>query len=245
MEYGVYHLSCREHMICLAKTVGLTFLIAYLFYQHWLGVLLAPVFYCFLYKRAKKERIKTRQNQLAMQFLDALRTISASLQASYSMENAWREAAREVENLYGKDAIMLRELEEINHSLALNIPIEKLLEQFAVRSGNADIMSFSEVFSFAKRNGGNFASIIEETSEHMRARYDTEREIQVLVASRKLEQRVMNVVPLFILAYLKLTSGDFLAPLYGNPAGVIFMTGCLIVYGITVFLADKILDIQM
>ena len=139
----------------------------------------------------------------------------------------------------------MRELDEINHSVALNLPIEKLLDQFADRSGNADIMSFAEVFAFAKRSGGNFASIIEDTTEHMRARHDTEREIQILVASRKLEQRVMNVVPLFILAYLKLTSGDFLASLYGNLFGVFFMTGCLVAYGITIFLADRILDIQM
>ena len=96
-----------------------------------------------------------------------------------------------------------------------------------------------------KRSGGNFASIIEETSEHIRERHDTEREIQLLIASRKLEQRVMNVVPIFILAYLKLTSGEFLSPLYGNLFGIIFMTGCLLAYGMTILLADRILNIQM
>lgn len=79
----------------------------------------------------------------------------------------------------------------------------------------------------------------------MRARHDTEREIQVLIASRKLEQRVMNLIPIFILAYLKLTSGEFLSPLYGNAFGVCFMTGCLALYGVTILLADRILDIQM
>ena len=123
--------------------------------------------------------------------------------------------------------------------------LDMLLDQFADRTGNADIMSFAEVFAFAKRSGGNFASIIEETSEHMRARHDTEREIQVLIASRKLEQRVMNLIPIFILAYLKLTSGEFLSPLYGNAFGVCFMTGCLALYGVTILLADRILDIQM
>ena len=79
----------------------------------------------------------------------------------------------------------------------------------------------------------------------MRARHDTEREIQVLIASRKLEQHVMNVIPIFILAYLKLTFGDFLLPLYVNLFGICFMTGCLGTYGVTILLADKILDIQM
>lgn len=245
MDYRVYHLSIWEKGICLAKAVGLTVAIAYLFYHHWLGLLFAPFCYWFLKKRAVREGQMAQQEQIATQFLDALRTISASLQASYSMENAWREAEKEVEQLYGKDAIMVREIKEINHSVALNIPIEQLLDQFAERSGNADIMSFAEVFAFAKRSGGNFASIIEETTEHMRAKHDTEREIQVLVASRKLEQRVMNVIPMFILAYLKLTSGGFLDPLYGNPSGILFMTVCLMAYGMTIFLADKILDVQM
>lgn len=245
MDYRVYHLSFRERLVCMGKAFGLAIVIAYLFYQHWLGMLLTPAFYIFLCRRAAKEGQVTRQNVIATQFLDALRTVSASLLAGYSMENAWREASAEIANLYGKDALLLRELDEINHAVALNMPIEKLLDQFADRTGNADIMSFAEVFAFAKRSGGNFASIIEETLEHMRARHDTEREIQVLVASRKLEQRVMNVVPIFILAYLKLTSGDFLSPLYGNLFGVMFMTGCLLVYGVTVMLADRILDIQM
>lgn len=245
MDYRVYRLCYREKLLCLGKAVGLSVVVAYLFYQHWFGLILLPAFFIFFRSRAIRDGQAARQEALASQFLDALRTVSASLLAGFSMENAWREASRDVENLYGQDAILLRELDEINHSVAVNMPIEKLLDQFADRSGNADIMSFAEVFAFAKRSGGNFASIIEETSEHMRARHDTEREIQVLVASRKLEQRVMNVVPIFILAYLKLTSGAFLAPLYGNLFGVLFMTACLVVYGVTILLADKILDIQM
>ena len=79
----------------------------------------------------------------------------------------------------------------------------------------------------------------------MRARYETEREIQVQVASRKMEQKVMNIIPLFILAYLKLTSMDFLDVLYGNVAGVLFMTVCLLAYGGAIVLADKILKIRV
>lgn len=245
MDYRIYHLSIREKISCLVKSLGLTVVIAYLFYQHWLGMILFPFVYLFLSRRAIKEGISNQQEQLATQFLDALRTVSASLLAGYSMENAWKEAAKEIQNLHGENAILLHDLKEMIHSLALNVPIEKLLDEFADRTDNSDIMGFSEVFAFAKRSGGNFAAIIEETTEHMRARHDTEREIQVLVASRRLEQKVMNVVPLFILSYLKLTSDGFLDVLYGSLFGVVFMSICLMTYGITILLADKILNIQM
>ena len=147
--------------------------------------------------------------------------------------------------LYGEDSYLYRELAEMNHSIALNIPIEQLLSDFSNRSGNADIASFAEVFAFAKRSGGNFVTIMEGTVGNMRARYETEREIQVQVASRKMEQKVMNIIPLFILAYLKLTSMDFLDVLYGNVAGGLFMTVCLLAYGGAIVLADKILKIRV
>jgi tight adherence protein B len=79
----------------------------------------------------------------------------------------------------------------------------------------------------------------------MRVRHETEREIQVQIASRKMEQKVMNVIPVFILAYLKVTSMDFLNVLYGNVAGALFMTACLAAYGGAIVLAEKIMTIHM
>lgn len=150
-----------------------------------------------------------------------------------------------MKELYGDNAAMYQELVQINQSVRYNMPIERLLEDFAARSGNADISSFSEVFSFAKRSGGNFETIIKGTEGHMRMRYETEREIQVMVASRKLEQKVMNFIPILILAYLKLTSADMLDSMYGNPAGILFMTGCLVAYAGAIVLANCILAIHM
>lgn len=88
-------------------------------------------------------------------------------------------------------------------------------------------------------------TIIDATSRHMRVRHETEREIQVQIASRKMEQKVMNVIPLFILLYLKVTSMDFLNVLYGNVAGALFMTACLAAYGGAIVLAEKIMTIHM
>ena len=55
----------------------------------------------------------------------------------------------------------------------------------------------------------------------------------------------MNVIPVFILAYLKVTSMDFLNVLYGNVAGALFMTVCLVAYGGAIVLAEKIMTIHM
>lgn len=245
MDYRVYRLKPGERLRCMGSAILLGSVIAYLFYDSLLGLILIPIMYFIIRKRQTSEAIEQRQRQLEKEFLDALRTVSASLLAGCSMENAWREAQREIESAYGKQSVLYRELEWMNQSVRFNMPLEQLISDFAVRSGNADIASFSEVFAFAKRSGGSFVAIFEGTAQHMRARYETEREIQVLVASRKMEQKVMNVMPILILAYLKVTSSGFLDVLYGNAVGVLFMSVCLLAYGGAILLAEKILNIRM
>ena len=245
MDYREYKLTFSERWRCLGSALLLGGAIAYLFYDSWFGLLLVPMLFGIIRKRQISFGIEKMQDQLAKEFLDALRGVSSSLLAGLSMENSWKEAQKEIERAYGKDAFLYRELDSMNHSVGFNMPLEQLLADFAARSGNADIASFSEVFAFAKRSGGNFVTIIEGTTGHMRARYETEREIQVLVASRKLEQKVMNLMPMMILAYLKVTSSGFMDVLYGNVAGVLFMSVCLLAYGGAMVLAERILDIRM
>lgn len=245
MDYRVYHLSRREVYKGIGLAGLLTIVVAYLFYASWFGVIFFPLFVCFFLKRQKKAGKERMQTQLAKEFMDTLRSISAALLAGFSIENAWKEAEKEMLALYGKKSCLYQEIKEMNCSISLNQPLEVLLTDFSARSGNMDITSFSEVFSFAKRSGGNFVTIMDATSRHMRVRYETEREIQVQIASRKMEQKVMNVIPIFILAYLKVTSMDFLNVLYGNAAGALFMTVCLAAYGGAIVLAEKIMTIHM
>lgn len=245
MDYRKYRLTAWEQAKCVGLAMGLSAVIAYLFYDSLWGMLPAPAVYALLRRSCAASGLERRQKELAKEFLDVLRTVSASLLAGLSMENAWREAQKEIGILYGEQSIMGRELAEINHSVRVSVPLERLLEDLAQRSGNADIAGFAEVFAFAKRSGGDFVAIMEATARHIRARYETEREIQVLVASRRMEQKIMNGMPILILAYLKVTSAGFLDVLYRNPAGALFMSGCLLAYAAALVTAEKILCIRM
>ena len=52
-------------------------------------------------------------------------------------------------------------------------------------------------------------------------------------------------MPVLILLYLNLTSGEFLDVLYGNVPGVLMMTLVLVVYGISLKLSSHILNIRV
>lgn len=87
--------------------------------------------------------------------------------------------------------------------------------------------------------------IFQDTVEKIRQKSDVEREIATVVTAKKMEQRIMDLVPFGILFYVGLTSPEFLAPLYGNALGAGIMTICLLVYLGAFLLAEKILDIQV
>lgn len=245
MNYQIYKLSVKEYISVSACAAGITVGIAILFYESAWACLIFPIVFSVLRKRTIGNRRQIRFQTLSVQFLDAMRAVSTALLGGYSMENAWKEAQNEIALVHGEESYMYRELEEINRSVSLRVPLENLLDEFGQRSGVEDIQNFSEVFSFAKRSGGDFVKMIETTTEHMRQKQDTERDISVAVASRKLEQNVMNVMPMFMLAYMKISSGDYLDVLYGNTFGVLFMTGCLALYFIAMIIAEKILSIRV
>ena len=131
------------------------------------------------------------------------------------------------------------------NQMRLNMPLEQLMEHLAQRSGIEEIDSFTQVFAFAKRGGGDMMKIFQDTAEKIRQKADVEREIETVLAAKKTEQRIMDLVPFAILLYVGLTSPELLSPLYGNPAGVFIMTLCLLGYGGAFLLAEKILDIRI
>lgn len=127
----------------------------------------------------------------------------------------------------------------------MNKALEVELQAFAVRSGCEDIQDFAEVFIFAKRSGGNFPGIIRRTVEKISEKVEVEQEIETLIAGKMMELKIMNLVPVFILCYLNVTSPTYLQALYGNLFGRCFMTAGLIVYVAAVELGRKIMNIEV
>ena len=95
MDYRKYKLTWKENGKCLLLSIGIGVVIAYLFYDHWLGLVWILPLFVFFYRSAMVKGREAIQSRLAKEFLDALRSISAALLAGCSIENAWREAERE------------------------------------------------------------------------------------------------------------------------------------------------------
>ena len=70
--------------------------------------------------------------------------------------------------LYGEDGLITREFSYMIAQLKTNRTVEEVLNDFAERSGLEDVKNFSEVFSVAKRSGGDLSGIMRHTAEVIR-----------------------------------------------------------------------------
>lgn len=241
----IYKADIIDILKAILTSVIVIFLIAYLFYENIKAVVFLIPVGIFLYKKKINSAIESKKNQLKIHFKDAMTAVSFSLNVGYSMENSFKEAIQELRTLYGDNSMIVKEFNIIVNRVNRNEKLEDTLIDFARRSGIEDILYFAEVFCYAKVSGGDMISIIKNTVRTISEKIDTENEIQIVISSKKMEQKIMSIVPFGIITYLKLTSSDFICNLYGNMLGITVMSICLFMYFVSVLLANKIVDIKV
>ena len=127
----------------------------------------------------------------------------------------------------------------------MNMSAEEVLKGFAERTGQEDIENFVNVFEAAKKSGGDSIAVIRDAVKIISGKIDTEKEIQTMIASKKMEFDIMCAVPFAIILYMKLTFGEFLNVLYGNMAGAAIMSLCIFVYMGAYVYGRKIIRIEV
>ena len=122
--------------------------------------------------------------------------------------------------------VLFHEWQIIIGKLRVNQRIEDALEDFARRSGVEEISSFAQIIQICKRTEGNIAKVIENTAGLLQEKIEIQGEVQVALAKKKMEQKILNVMPVAVLSLLLLLSPDYLAPLYSSFQGRMIMTVC-------------------
>lgn len=219
-----------EYAAGIAKTLIIFGLILYLFYESFLPApFLIPAWILYIRDWAE-DKARKKEQQFRSQFRDSIQALSAALKAGYSMENAIRETKKDIRPMYGKETRIVKEYERMTVRLNMNGTAAQALNEFAERVRQEDVENFVNVFAASKISGGDSISIIRSAVNTISEKIETEKEIDTLLASKKMEFEIMCAVPFIIILYMKITFGDFLQALYGNLVGTVVMSICLAVY---------------
>ena len=200
-NYNCYRLRAWEFVVGLGKGVAVCGILSFTFYRSmkiflWMlpCAIAGPVL-------ERRKRLEKRKKELAGQFKESMMVLASSLSAGYSIENALAASVEELAMLFGSEGMIVREFAYMVQQIRTNRSVERVLEDFAERSGLEDVQNFAEVFSVAKRSSGDLGGIMRHTAEIIRDKMQVREEILTMTASRQFEQKVMNMIPFFIVFY--------------------------------------------
>ena len=244
-NYWQQDIRRRDYLLATLVGVLAILMISYLFYGTCLcAILLSPYLIYFL-KSWEKQWIEKRKNMFQLQFKEAVQALATALNVGYSVENAMREGLKDLQVIYKKDELIIREFRYMVRQLDVNFTIEKVLQEFSERTKEEDVQTFVTIFVMAKRSGGDMIGIIRNTVQQMSEKADIRREIGTIIASKKLEFKVMSAIPFGMIGYMKFSFSEFMGILYGNVAGVVIMTICFLGYVIAYEAGKRIVEIEV
>lgn len=242
-DYRVYEFDKKERIVCFFEGLLLNTVISILFYNALIAMIPGMVLVVFYFKEKKHVLARKRMQDMRRELKEFLNALIAALQTGRSLENAFKEATKDLVRYTEKDTSLVKELKQICVKINLGEPMEKLLAEFSKRSHLEELEYFSEVFSIGKRSGGNIVAIMKNTIRMLQERMEAEEEIITTITEKKLEFQVMTVIPLAIILYLRIGAGNLMNSLYGNITGVCVMTVCLVIYGGCYLYGKRLLEI--
>lgn len=244
-SYWQQDIKKKEYIGAFVKGSLILISISYLFYQSmFMNIILSPILVIYLHIW-NTQCLKQKKQEFQIQFKDAIQGLSSALRIGYSVENAMKEALRDLKTIYPKDTRIIKEFTYMVHQLNINMAAEKILEEFATRTGQEDVRNFVTVFSVSKRTGGDSVDIIHRAVRTICEKIEVKHEIETIMSAKKLEFHVMSLIPFGILGYMRFSFPEFMDVLYGNLLGFIIMTGCLAAYMSAYYLGKKIVEIEV
>lgn len=218
--------------------------IGMLFYNHILAsFIMGFVMQVFLseYIQSKLRKIQIR---LVEEFMIFNNIMLGEMSGFASVENIYRRTGREIKSGKIMGINLLKgEFEMWASAVELGESPENLLMNFARRLNDTSILQYAFVFKMARKQGADLKIVISTTNQILREKMRISRDIELLVSEKKLEQKIMNIMPFLMLLFLKYTAFEFISPLYEGLVGRMLMSVLLLVFGICYIWSNRMTNI--
>lgn len=231
-SYPPYRLTAGQRLGAIATGTLLGTGLVWLFFRSlYMMLLCVPIAAGFVWLRAVQNTDEKRR-RLQEELKDYLRGITSALRSGYALENAMRQAVRELTTIHGESAMMVQEAGEMIRRLQLHETPELLWRDFAERSGLPEAGQLAKIIATAKRQGGDYLPVLQAMTDTMQLRLTIYEEVETMITGKKMEYRVMCVLPAGILLYLNITAPDMMSSLYTTlPGRLIMIAGCALYVG--------------
>ena len=245
-DYSKYELSEQQKVVLYVIGYSCLFSVAYIFYHSLILASLLGILVKLSTPYVERYMAEKRRNKLNLQFKDLLYSLSASVAAGRQMAEAICDAERSMSMLYDSDELIMIELKHMKLNIVENKESDRiLLQDFARRSCCEDINNFVQVYITCRDLGGDLAKIIEHATNVITDKMTIEREIRVITNQKKMEGRLISLMPFVMLLAMNFLSYSYVEPLYTTIAGRIIMTAALVTIGAGIYLMEKLSSVEV
>lgn len=245
IDYDHYDLNKKELAKSIMMWSAVLFFVSYSFYQLiWLSVLLIPLSLLML-SYDRKRLINKRKQRMKLQLKDILMSLVSSLTVGRSIETSFAVASDDMALLYPHSNFeMIAELNIINHRIRNGESIEQSLQQLVRRANIEELTQFVEALQTCKRSGGDLLAVMRRTAAMLSDQISVDNEIQVLLAQKKLEGRLMMAAPFAFLQFFHTASPSYMETLR-TPLGYILLTIILLLLLLLFWVIDRLMTIRL
>ncbi|WP_309118458.1 pilus assembly protein TadB [Paenibacillus sp.] len=235
--------SVRVAMACIGYS-GVYAFIGWLFFEHVVGAAALAVVGLRAAVGRSGAFAERRKREAASQFEQMLFSMTSSLQAGKSVENAFRTAEDDLKRMYeGSRTVLLDQLERLNRKVENGTPTERAVQEFQRVLSIGEIDDWADMFCTCKRTGGDLVRVTRQTSRSVVEKMTMERELSVLIAGKRFEAKALSVVPFLIVAMFRYGSPEYMEALYRGQ-GRLVMIAALALLGVGKFAADRLTRIE-
>ena len=191
--------------------------------------------------------IHKRKTLLNYQLKEAMFSLSSSLKAGASLQMAIERTVYDLERIYysDKDAPIVAEFRRMSEELSVGYSVEETLVSFRNRVQLEDVDDFVNATLIAKTRGGNLMEILNNISRIISEKIEVKQEISVMTAGKRMEAKILSVMPIGIVTSLTLLSPDYMAPMYDSIIGKMLLFMGFIFIAINYFISRKIVNIEV
>lgn len=246
VDYNEYICSRKEKISVFLGVLVLSAGAGFLFYSSALPLAAAPFFYRFAEGVYRRYRIRRRKDVFRMEFRDFLSLLSGAFAGGRPMREGILESVPRLDQMHSGRSVITKELQAMVRLMdESGMSESELFIDLAKRTDIEEVKSFAQVYQALRETGGNIIGSMEKIMKMLTEKITIEKEIAVMVSQKKFEGRIIILMPVMILLFLKAMSPSYIQILYESSVGRILMTGVLAAILWAAYVIERITNIQV
>jgi tight adherence protein B len=140
---------------------------------------------------------------------------------------------------------MCEEVDVVVKEYELGTPLDRALDNFAQRIPSKTLAGTTLALKVARRSGGNLPEMLESAAVALRELARLEGVVRTKTAEGKAQAFVIGAIPVPLILLVKWSDPHFFDPLVSSFTGHLVIAGAVVLWGLAIALARKILQVDI